>query len=126
MKKTLIREALKIAQFELDSHPEFSHYLHWTFIVKDNQLLEWGTNKAGAVPAFLGYNPNTAKQHSEFVAYRRAKGLLKGEPFGIINVRLSRQGEMKNSQPCEICHNWLSLVGCNRVVFSTPLGWAKL
>ena len=126
MKKKLLHQALKIARSEHATHPEWQNYMHWTFIVQHNQLLEWGTNVEGDPPPGMGYHQR-AKIHSELRAYRRGKGLLdRNADWSIINVRLSRQGEIKISAPCETCVSWLSAVGARKAAFTTPSGWASL
>jgi len=129
MKSSLFRQALAIAQRELRNHPQYKHYLHWSFVVKRNQIVEWATNTSGEPPKQFGYNARIneapAKTHSEFNAYRRAKGIIKGN-FELINVRLNRQGDLRNSAPCICCQSFLEVTGCTQVWHSTNEGsWSR-
>lgn len=125
MKKVLLREALSIARGEMGHHPEWSFYMHWSFIVAENRIVEWGTNAPGDPPKHFGYHPQS-KIHSELRAWNRAKGLLAGAPFSLINIRLNRRGEWRMSAPCAPCQGWLESVGCRKIWFTTPNGWAQM
>lgn len=131
MKNGLIRDALRIARDKLPSHPQFDHWPHYAFIVQNNKLVEWGYNTAQEPAVHLGYNGQLdngmAKTHAELNAYRSAKGLLnQSKPFETINIRLSRQGDMRLSAPCKCCFNFLKAMGCSQCWFSTDLGFAKI
>jgi hypothetical protein len=124
MKKILLTNAIRIANGEIPTVDVQKP--HWTFIVADNQIIEWGRNLMDAhPPVHFGYSPHS-KLHSEYVAFKRARGLLNGNEFDIINIRLNKRGEWRMSMPCSSCWNWLTAVGCNRAFFTTPNGWAKL
>ena len=96
-------------------------------MVEDNKLIEWGMNdRNGRVAKYFGYSPHSGI-HSEINAYRRARGLISGEHFDIVNIRLNKEGKMKMSAPCSICYNWLKSVGCQKIYFSTEMGdFAKI
>jgi hypothetical protein len=128
MKKSLLFQALLISKRELKNHTE--NYLHWSFIVKNNQIIEWATNHCGKPPINLGYNRRldegfSAKTHSELAAYKRAKGIMSGS-FEIINIRLNKSGELKNSKPCSCCFQFLSEIGCTKGYFSTENNFQKI
>lgn len=127
MKKRLLDEALAIARRTSLKHPERRHYMHWTFIVADGKIIEWATNKVGEPPVHFGYHWRRVapKLHAEYIAFKRARGLLDG-PFDVINVRLNRRGAMRMSAPCEVCGVWLKAVGCRNMWFTTDMGWASL
>lgn len=124
MTKQLLNDSLRRAQQSLQKHPQFDHYLHWSFIVQSNQIVEWGMNREAEPPKHWGYRPNS-KLHSEYCAYKKARGLLSNGPFQLINIRLNRQGEMKLSRPCRTCQQWLTALGCNKLVWTTPQGWVS-
>lgn len=130
MKKTILEEAKNIAISKIENHPEYDNYIHYTFIVKNNKLLGYGCNMRGEPPVTFGYherlNGGRPKLHSEFVAYKKMKGLLKGEAFEIINIRLNRKGEMKLSAPCNCCMNFLKETDCKNIYYSTDEGFEKL
>jgi hypothetical protein len=105
-------------------------YIHYTFIVQDNKIIEYGVNRPGEPPihygyhAFNGYKP---KIHSEIDAYKKAKGLLvPNKWFEIVNIRLNKQGKIRMSKPCFCCENILRELGCKKFYFSHNTGFAVL
>lgn len=131
MKSRLLLDALRIAKEKLPRHPQFEHWPHYTFIVQSNKILDWGYNLQDIPPIHMGYheriNWGLPKTHSELSAWRAAKGLLNpSKSFEAINIRLSRQGEMRDSKPCSCCYQFLCSLGCSSCYFSTDLGFAKL
>ena len=126
MKKGLLKEALAIARRKQPSHPEKDRFCHYSFVVQGNQIVEYGWNHSGQPKIHHGYNRQNRgqgfkpKTHAESAAYYKAKGLLdKEEPFDIINVRLSKQGELRNSRPCSWCAEFLTALGCRYFYFSS-------
>jgi tRNA(Arg) A34 adenosine deaminase TadA len=132
MKKSLLDSALRIAIKEHPSHPEYSRYAHWSFIIQNNKIIEWATNKKDGVPPItMGYhrriNNGLPKLHSEFVAYNKAKGiLLKDSKWHVINIRLNKDGLFRSSAPCSCCYNFIKTLGCNKCFFTTDYGWDKV
>lgn len=131
MKKKILNDVIRLAIKELPTHPEYNHYCHWSFIIQNNKIVEWSTNDNGIPPIHLGYNSridcSEPKRHAEFNAWRKAKGILiQNKSFECINIRLNRLGEIKFSAPCICCSNFLKALGCNKVYFTTDLGWAKV
>jgi hypothetical protein len=127
VKRTILRECLRIAKAKLPRHPQFAYYPHFSFIIQDNKLIEWATNTSHQPPIHLGYEARImdgkAKTHAEFNAYRRAKGILiSGAPFECVNIRLNKQGEMKMSAPCSCCHAFLGELGCINCYFTNGDG----
>ena len=134
MKKTILRDALRIARDKLAGHPQYKFFCHYAFIVQDNKIVEWATNTELEPPKHLGYHTRLSqadtahpKAHAEFNAYKKAKGILDhSKPFECINIRLNKVGEMKMSAPCCCCQTFLDELGCSTVYFSTDNGkWAK-
>lgn len=125
MNRKLLKKAMQLAIREHSKHPEWHYYMHWTMVVQDDRMVEWATNKGGTPPSWSNYHP-MSKLHSEFLAYKRAKGLLGRGDFEIINIRLNRQLKPRISAPCPTCAGWLQLVGCTKCWFTTPSGWASL
>jgi hypothetical protein len=131
MKTSLIRDAIRIAREKLPRHPEFDHWPHFTFVVQDNKIIEWGYNHDEVPPIHFGYHQrldwNMPKTHSELAAWRSAKGLIKpNRGFETINIRLTRKGELKDSKPCSCCFSFLKTMGCSACHFSTNLGFARI
>lgn len=119
MTKKLLETCLTIAKHYLPKHCRLKEgYKHYSFIIQNNKLIEWGTNKSGPPLKYLGYQEH-AMIHSENLAYKRAKGLLnKKESFQVINIRLSARGELKISKPCPCCTIFLRNLGCKSIWFS--------
>lgn len=131
MKNGLIRESLRIAREKHKNHPQIHYWPHYSFIVQNNKLIEWAYNHTDTPPIHMGYhkriNWGVPKTHSELAAWRAAKGLLnQNKNFEIINIRLNRKGELRNSQPCVCCYDFLKSMGCNNCIFSIDNGWARL
>jgi hypothetical protein len=125
MKRSL-EICIKIARKELPNHPDMDgKSCHWTFIFQSGKLIEWATNRCSNPPSWLGY-PEHAGVHSEINAYRKAKGLLdKKKSFDIVNIRLNRQSDLRNSYPCKKCFSKMKALGCQRMYFSTDIGMCK-
>lgn len=124
LKSSLLVECLRISCKHLPKHPEFNAYKHYSFVIQNNSIIEWGTNRAA--PSIIGYQP-WQKLHSENQAYFRAQGLLnKNKRFDIVNIRLNKSGDILLSHPCKCCISFLKHLGCNYVWFTTALGFARL
>jgi tRNA(Arg) A34 adenosine deaminase TadA len=126
--KKLITIAEDIAIKNIHKHPLFyeqGRKLHFSFIVADGCIIEWGCNMAHTPPVHMGYakriNNNEPKLHSELVAYKKAKGLLRSN-FEIINVRFNRAGKLRISMPCSVCYSILKGLGCKTFYFSNADG----
>lgn len=127
MKKSLLHYALNVAVTNIPRHPEYHHYLHYTFIVQGNKILEWGTNNSLEPKKHFGYHEriqhSAPKSHSELTAYKKARGLLGTKPFELINIRLTRSGLVRLSKPCVCCHQILRELGCTKFYYSYESGF---
>lgn len=124
MKRKLLQECLQIARDKMQNHPESECYLHYSFIVQYDKIVGMGVNRAGT--PLVGY-PKYGKLHAESDAWFQCKGILeKRDDFSVVNVRLSKAGELKISKPCVCCTRFLEKFGCKEVWFSTDVGFAKL
>jgi hypothetical protein len=128
MKKSLFNEVVSIARSKMHLHPEFDHFLHFTFIIQDNKVIEWGMNHAGMPRKHYGYHKDditfVPKTHAEVDSYKKARGLLdKSKSFLAINIRLNRFGELRMSKPCKCCYNLLKNLGCKRFYYSSNVGF---
>lgn len=128
MKAKILTYCLHHAYTYLPKHPQYNYYPHYSYIIQNNTLIEWGTNQEGAPPIHFGYNSQSRcpKLHSELVAYRKARGILNNEPFDMLNIRLNRQRQLRLSAPCSACQQWLASVGCRSVWFSTEDKFGKI
>lgn len=124
MKKSLFNEAIKIARSEIDRHPEKRHFLHWSFVVVNNKVVNWATNLGVEPPRHYGYHKRNGvpKTHSEIRAWlvRRPK------VFELINVRLNKRGDIRLSKPCECCYELMNELGCTKFYYSSEVGFLSL
>lgn len=125
MKKSIIHEATAIARKRLQNHPEFKSFIHFSFVIQNNQIVEVGRNNKRAPPLHFGYQRRLInadygpKTHSEIDAYRKARGLLRpNKHFEILNIRLNKQSLFRNSKPCWCCYQLLKLLGCKTFYFT--------
>jgi len=127
MNPKLIVSAVRISKERLKNHPEFLYkgYIHFSFLILKGKVIAIGLNHRGNNPIQYGY-PIYGKIHSEIDAYRKAKGLLKGDSFLLINIRLGRGGIIRNSKPCFFCQSLLKELGCKRVYYSTEIGFNSI
>lgn len=120
MKRKLLNECLETARRlnNPDKHPDWGCYHHFSFIIQDNKIIGFGMNRKGEPIKRLGY-AEWGKIHSEFDVYHQVKGIMKDGNFTVINFRLSKRGELRDSTPCNCCHKFLKSMGCNEIWFST-------
>ena len=126
MKKYILEECHRIAlnNIKQKKHPQWDCYKHFSFIIQNGKIIEWGMNRS-AEP-LIGY-PEWGKLHAECDAYFKAKGLLDtSDPFGVINIRMGINGNLKISKPCNCCQQFLKRLNCREIWFSTELGFARL
>lgn len=131
MKRSLLTQALRISVDKLDRHPELQNFAHYSFIVQSGRILEWATNSRREPPRHYGYHHNREttfrpKFHAEVFAYKRARGLLVGDAFEIINIRLTRAGVVRLSKPCRPCYELMTALGCRAFYYSSDFGFLKL
>ena len=124
VKTSLLNRCLDIARAYGDRHPEWGRFMHYSFVIEGNKLVAWATNRAGPPQRRLGYRPSS-KRHAEPAAWAKARGLLEGKGrLEVVNIRLNRLGDMRISAPCACCHSFLSVVGVEKVWFTTDAGFA--
>lgn len=124
MKRKILYECLEIARRNNtpEKHPQWGFYHHFSFIISDNKILEWGTNRSSQPLTYLGYDSYT-KMHSETDAYFKAKGLMrkKQQTFEVVNIRLNKSNRIKMSNPCKCCFTFLKNMGCKKIWFTTNI-----
>lgn len=133
MKKSLLKEAINISCNKILLHPEYDHYIHYSFIIQNNKIVEWGTNNRLVPAIHFGYQARlndlnyTPKMHSEFMAYRKAKGLMRrNKEFEMINIRLNKNKELRISKPCDCCFSIMKELGCKRFYYSEKNGFIAI
>jgi len=124
--KNLIKECLIFSRDHLARNGRHNHFIHYSFIIQFNQVIEWGINKKTEPLKKFGYADHMML-HSENTAYKKAKGLLdKTEPFEVLNIRLNSNGDLKISKPCQCCVSFLKHLGCSKVWYSTPTDFLRV
>ena len=128
MKKRLLQQAVAYALDKLPNHPELLHFPHFSFIVARGKIVSWATNTRIEPPIHYGYHRSwdetyKPKFHAEISAYKKA---TISETFEIINIRLSRHGEIRLSKPCHPCCKLMTKLGCKRIWFSSEAGFLSL
>lgn len=125
MRKSILYEAINISIANIEKHPNRKNFIHYSFVVQ-GKIIEWGTNNNKVPALHYGYHSRIEdhrfkpKTHSEVAAYWKAKGLLeRNRSFDLINIRLNRMGQMRNSKPCFCCYGLLKALGCDTFYYST-------
>ena len=126
MKKTIIRECVRLSvELYQKNYEEYwgSNFRHFSFIISKNKIIEYGANRHRNLGEMqrLGYH-GFSNEHSEFSAWRKAKGLIKDSSFEILNTRLNRDLQLMNSHPCNCCLNFLKDLNCTGIFYSNELG----
>lgn len=123
MSKKLFKLCLEIAKNNIHRCLETNN--HFSFIIQSNTIVAWGFNRRGKVHKKFGYKWYS-NIHSEVDAYAKAKKRLDtSKPFSIINIRLNNQMCNMLSKPCPLCSQYLTLLGCSKVIYSTDTGFNK-
>ena len=122
MKNRVLRECLKIAfDNNTPDHPQWECYKHFSFIVQKNKVVRYGTNRAGAALIRYGYQPYQ-KIHSEADVYFKARGIMEGDSFEVVNIRLTKTFMIRDSTPCKCCWSFLKKLGCKKIYYTTNIG----
>jgi len=124
MKRRVLAECLSIAvsRVRAGKHPRIKTWRHFTFIVQNNRIMGFGTNRF-AEPAPPGY-PKYSIMHSERDAYFGVR-FNKDEIWDVVNIRLGLRLTPLLSKPCPCCASFLLGLGCRKIYFSTPDGFER-
>ena len=128
MKRSILKECLRIARAKNtpELHPEYQGYVHFSFIIQKNKIIEWGMNRSDRA-WYPIYARLDKKRHAEEDAFSKARSIIdKQKVWEVVNIRLNRQNEFRLSKPCQICRKYLKFFGCNKAWYSTETGWKKL
>jgi hypothetical protein len=132
MKKKLLAQCLRIAQDNLENHPQ-KLFFHWAFIIQNNKILGYSVNMNGEPPVHFGYHqrirsPEKAapKLHAEYVVFKKCRGLIEfTKRWDVVNIRLNKSGNPQMSAPCNCCYMFLTELGCHSFWYTTACGWSK-
>jgi hypothetical protein len=124
----VLQECLDNAKESLEDHPRFKHKIHWCYLIQDGRTISRGENVAGSPPdSLLIRYPDYSLVHSEACAFIRAgRDLDRNRPWTAVNIRLNRQGVMRNAAPCPCCYRLLKAFGCKQFYFTTDAGFASM
>jgi hypothetical protein len=125
MKRKLIKACIEIAidQNNPIDHPQYNHFVHWSFMIQDNRVISIGVNRAGNPINPIYNSKDFSKIHSESEMHRKSKHFYDNRmPFEVVNIRLGKDNQLKDSRPCICCNAFLSNIGCSRVYYSTMNG----
>jgi tRNA(Arg) A34 adenosine deaminase TadA len=127
----ILDECLRIARRKNSTHPlrrQGWKYIHWSFVVQDGKILSVGVNRNAGIEVMLPGLRDGKKIHAEQDAYRRVEEgknrLQLQRKWYMVNVRLNRKGEVRNSDPCYRCRYLLMWLGIDRIIFTIDEGWA--
>lgn len=132
IRKALLSSILQICQRERSSHPQHDHFMHWTFLIRNNKIISKGVNRDCEPCRKYGYHAAAPagetrnfkpKWHSELDSVKGCRDNLAGAV--VVNVRLNKQGEQRLSMPCTACRNLLNVVNVSKVIFTTEFGWGS-
>lgn len=135
MNKKLLRDCLRIAREKHSHHPEkeIGNFLHTSFVIFEGKIVSCGHNRSHAPAVHMGYASRLAdslhppKTHSEISAWKKARGLMYGKSFQMVNIRLNDAGDPKISEPCAVCAGLLPILGCSGIYYTNGIdGWSKL
>jgi hypothetical protein len=124
MKRSILRECIRIARAKNfpGNHPCWNSFKHYSFVIQNNKIIEIGMNRKIKPPVWLGYH-NLSGRHAEVDVYQKAKGIIDpSKSFEVVNIRLNKRGELRDSAPCKFCSKFLQYVGCQTVYFSMSTG----
>jgi hypothetical protein len=130
MKQRIVQECITDAVSFLSKHSQYTirgSFIHYTFVSIDGEVVGFGTNRSppNNFPKLSSY-PYGSMIHSEVDAYFKfAFEIRKSNRFEVLNLRLSRDGQLRNSKPCKCCNHFLKAVGATDVYYSTDAGIVK-
>jgi tRNA(Arg) A34 adenosine deaminase TadA len=127
MKASLKREILQRCLIKLPKHPLFHRKnpkLHFSLIIQHNAIVSLACNNVG--DHIIGW-PEHSNIHAEFMVFKKAKGILShNTKWNVVNVRMNKQGVLRNSHPCASCSRFLILMGVHGIHYTTNDGFCKL
>jgi hypothetical protein len=120
VKPQILTEALRFSRTRnnIDLHPEWGNYHHFSFLIWGGKILTWGTNKRdGCSHIKFGYLERS-KVHAEYEAVRKAKFWADLSESVIVNVRLNKLNQTKMSAPCKSCKAYLKSQSISTVYYT--------
>lgn len=122
-----LADYIDIAYAHLDK-PE-SAYKHFTFITKGRKILAIGWNNTYANPQKIDGKPIVYPLggiHSEASAISRLDDLNMCRKATLVNIRLNKHKQIRNSKPCSVCLPFLQSMGFKRIYYTLDTGFEFL
>lgn len=102
-------------------HQTFRHITILTN--KKGNILSFGVNGHKTHPLTRIHGYRNESIHSELDAYLKIRHFE--FEFNLINFRLNKKLELRNSKPCECCMNWISSSKVLDIFYSTDKGFEQ-
>jgi len=118
-----MRRYLKVAQ-DMAAHSNYGKIKHGAVLFKGGSIIRTAFNKdkfSAFGDRFRQQGCGHATHHAELGC---VLGICKAKTSGasIFVVRVNRQGELRLSKPCPMCHEVLKFTGVKKVYYSTNDG----
>lgn len=127
--------ALSLFPDRYKSHKSKNFY-HFSFLFCRNKLLAVGVNiqdKPNAKALFFARRFGLKRRiefpfiHSEISGVQKLWGKYHiDSSIKLVNVRINKFGELKNSKPCDDCYAVLHGLGIDEIYYSTNEGFVKM
>ncbi len=130
MTKNLLLTILDKCRLKLPDHPQYECFPHWSFLIRNNQIISWGTNKEHEPDRKYGYHNKEKdesfkpKLHSELDCVRKNRRGF--EDTELVNIRLNKSGIPRLALPCKICRNLILSIGIKKIYFTHENGWGNI
>lgn len=105
------------------------NFLHFSFVMQGTRVHAIGFNdvdKSGVRLYGKFWEYPLKGLHSETSAISKLDDLNICRKATLVNVRLNKKGQLRNSKPCEICQAVLNFVGLKKIYYSTESGFERL
>jgi tRNA(Arg) A34 adenosine deaminase TadA len=91
---------------------------HFSFIMQGSKILSIGMNNPNEHPKAYKYGYKFGDIHSELSAILKY-GEEDCSDVYMINIRINRFGNVRNSKPCKTCQNVLKMFRFKKIFYST-------
>lgn len=100
-------------------------FIHWSYVIQGGEIISTGVNKDCNIEDIIPFVKDGRKLHAEQDAWIKAKRhLTLAMPWYMVNIRLNKKGNTRNSAPCKRCQWLLSMLGATKAIFTIDGGWA--
>ena len=104
----------------MEYRPVHNTHLHYAQLYKRNKLLATSRNKIGSRSRGAGWSDYSL--HAERAVVKQVGNLSQLHGCVLIVIRVNKDGEMRNSKPCQGCEKFLkkcmTKYGLSKVVYS--------